>query len=51
MDSIEKVIGIVLVFAIIIVISFIIGDISRMVFYPKGGFKKFIFNSMKKLFS
>jgi len=51
MDSIEKIIGVLLVIAIVFVLFFINGDISRMVFYPSGGFRKFVYNSIRKIFS
>jgi hypothetical protein len=51
MDSIEKIIGIILILFIILILSFIISDISKSVFYSSGGFRKFLFNKIRNFFS
>jgi hypothetical protein len=51
MESIEKVIGVILILFIVLILSFIVSDISKSVFYNSGGFRKFLFNKIRSFFS
>lgn len=50
MDSLEKLIGLVLLSGIFLTIIFIVTDLSKLAYKDAGGFKRYFFNRIKKLF-
>lgn len=50
MDSIEKLIGLILLSGLFLTLIFIISDLSKLAFKEVGGVKKYIFNQVKKMF-
>jgi hypothetical protein len=50
MDSIEKIIGLILLSGLFLTLIFIVTDLSKLAYKESGGFKRYIFNKIKKLF-
>lgn len=50
MASIEKIIGLILMSGIFLTIAFIVTDLSKLAYKEAGGFKKYLFKQIKKLF-
>ena len=50
MDSIEKIIGLILLSGIFLTLIFIVSDLGKLAYKDVGGFKKYIFTRIKKLF-
>jgi len=50
MESIEKIIGLILLSGICLTLIFILGDLSKLAYKEAGGLKRYFFNKIKKLF-
>lgn len=50
MDSIEKFIGLILLSGLFLTLIFIVSDLGKLAYKEAGGFKKYIFKQLKKLF-
>jgi len=50
MGSIEKFIGLILLSGIFLTLIFIVSDLGKLAYKEAGGFKKYIFKQLKKLF-
>lgn len=50
MDSIEKIIGLILLSGLFLTLIFIVSDLGKLAFKEVGGFKKYLFNRVKKMF-
>lgn len=50
MDSIEKIIGLILLSGLFLTLIFIVSDLGKLAYKEAGGFRKYIFKQLKKLF-
>ena len=50
MGSIEKFIGLILLSGLFLTLIFIVSDLGKLAYKEAGGFKKYIFNRIKKMF-
>jgi len=50
MGSIEKFIGLILLSGLFLTLIFIVSDLGKLAYKEAGGFKKYIFKQLKKLF-
>jgi hypothetical protein len=50
MDSIEKLIGLILLSGLFLTLIFIVSDLGKLAYKEAGGFKKYVFNRVKKMF-
>lgn len=50
MDTIEKIIGLILLSGLFLTLIFIVSDLGKLAYKEAGGFKRYIFKQLKKLF-